>query len=399
MPIAQYGVYAFAMSCLTVLVLLSNRGLDIAILRFVPEYLDQNLKALAAGIIRYASRTTILIGGLLAGAVLVWAAAGVRLGGDAALSARALAVGCLLIPLLGLVKIRFAALKGMGHVIRALIPEMIFAPILIIIGTGCLAASGYPVDAPTAMLISLSAFLICFGIGNRWLKNTLEGFGVSRDNVQLRTSQWRRTSFALFVLTGMHVLINNTDIIMLGMLENHEAAGIYTVCSKSAAVIAYTLTVVNAIVIPRMSALYYSDQLEQLKRIVAQGIRFVILMALPVCLFFIIGGVYYLSWYGEDFRDGADALRILSIGQALNALCGPVAFIAALTGHERLTAVIISACAVLNIILNLLFIPIWGLNGAAFSTALTIALWNIVLVIFICKKLKLNFYGHIFRKA
>jgi O-antigen/teichoic acid export membrane protein len=399
MVVDQFGAYAYAMSWLTVLVLLSNRGLDIAILRFVPEYLSQNRGGLTAGIIHYGSRTTIILGGLLACCILIWAAASLWFIPNNFIIVKTMTAGCLLVPLLGLAKIRFAALKGTGHVIKALLPELIFAPLLIIFGTGLLAAAGYEVDAPTVMLVCILAFLICYGIGNRWLQNTLAKLKLSDRNIQQDKLYWRRTSSLLFVLTGMHVVINNTDIIMLGLLKDHKVAGVYTVCSKSANIIAYTLTVINAIVIPQISGLYFSKQNDKLKLLVAQGLRFVFYMALPICLFFIVGGFFYLGLYGQDFIEGINALRILSIGQTLNALSGPVAYLAALTGHERLTAIIISICALLNVVLNLVLIPIWGLNGAAFSTALTIGMWNIILVIFVCSKLKMNFYRGIFRKA
>jgi len=46
----------------------------------------------------------------------------------------------------------------------------------------------------------------------------------------------------------------------------------------------------------------------------------------------------------------------------------------------------------LTIISNLLFIPLWGLTGAAFATSLSLALYNITKVIFV--KIKLGFFPY-----
>ena len=47
-----------------------------------------------------------------------------------------------------------------------------------------------------------------------------------------------------------------------------------------------------------------------------------------------------------------------------------------MTGHQNEAAMGIGVGAGLNIVLNLLFIPKWGIEGAAMATTMSIVVWN-----------------------
>jgi len=61
-----------------------------------------------------------------------------------------------------------------------------------------------------------------------------------------------------------------------------------------------------------------------------------------------------------------------------------------MTGHERQTAYGMSVAAVVNIFLNILLIPRFGMFGAAIATACSIVIWNILLWHAVRKHLGIN---------
>jgi O-antigen/teichoic acid export membrane protein len=60
---------------------------------------------------------------------------------------------------------------------------------------------------------------------------------------------------------------------------------------------------------------------------------------------------------------------------------GPVGVVLIMTGHERDAALAIGVSAVLNLILNAILIPGWGMEGAAVATAASTVVWNILMAI------------------
>jgi O-antigen/teichoic acid export membrane protein len=109
--------------------------------------------------------------------------------------------------------------------------------------------------------------------------------------------------------------------------------------------------------------------------------RLSLLAALPVAVFLIVLGQPILSLvFGEAYGVGGTALGILCAGQLANAATGSLTLILNMTGHERDTVMGLGSAAIVNVILNLLLIPRFGIEGAAAATAISVAAWNALLL-------------------
>jgi O-antigen/teichoic acid export membrane protein len=89
---------------------------------------------------------------------------------------------------------------------------------------------------------------------------------------------------------------------------------------------------------------------------------------------------------------------ILAAGGLVNALAGPSANLLSLTGSERYVSRVMLAVTGLNIMLNLMFIPRWGVEGAALATAISMVAWNVVMFVTVRRRLGLEPNG-IFRRS
>jgi O-antigen/teichoic acid export membrane protein len=101
-------------------------------------------------------------------------------------------------------------------------------------------------------------------------------------------------------------------------------------------------------------------------------------------------GPRVLALYAPGFEAGYPALVVLVLGQALNALAGSVGLLLVMTGHDGDVAKVSAGVAVLNITLNFALIPHFDMVGAAIASALSIVIWNFILVVVVRKRLKLN---------
>ena len=72
-------------------------------------------------------------------------------------------------------------------------------------------------------------------------------------------------------------------------------------------------------------------------------------------------------------------LVILCVGQIVNASMGSVGSLLNMTGHERDTMQSILIGATVNVILNFILTPRWGMIGAATATATTLIVWNLIM--------------------
>lgn len=113
-------------------------------------------------------------------------------------------------------------------------------------------------------------------------------------------------------------------------------------------------------------------------------------ISLPVALGLVILGDWVLSIFGPDFPEGYAALVILVAAQLVNALAGSVGFLMTMTGHERQAAFIMAVSVVVNLALNAVLIPRFGIEGAAVATAFTTVLWNALMFLFVHRQLRIN---------
>ena len=111
---------------------------------------------------------------------------------------------------------------------------------------------------------------------------------------------------------------------------------------------------------------------------------------------------------GDSAGQSPDGFHLLQFDQALlgaaapgdvlqhpHAAAGPVGYIMALSGHERVSAKVFGASAALNLVLNAIGIPVLGMEGAAIATAVTMAFWNVWLILEVRRRLGISLVEHL----
>jgi O-antigen/teichoic acid export membrane protein len=186
------------------------------------------------------------------------------------------------------------------------------------------------------------------------------------------------------------LLMQSVDVLMLTKFTTYEDVAYYAVTVKLTMVIAIVLSSVNAVIAPDISHLFSASKKEALRARVQQGTKLIFVLTFPLILIMALGSGIILKLFGEGYDVAKSALLILLIGQTINALCGSVGTYLNMTGkHVALQKILVSALAI-NIVLNYLLIPAYGILGAAIATSASMIVWNIVAVIYVYKKDKLK---------
>ena len=218
------------------------------------------------------------------------------------------------------------------------------------------------------------------------------------DNVEKYTNKnINNIAFPMFLTGMMSAVISQTDIVMLGMIATIEDVGIYAISAKLAMLTSFVLTSINSIATPKFSELYYSGEIDILISVAQRSSKLIFLVSLPIILIFIVFGKYILSIFGEEFILGYPVLLLLVLGQFVNGMAGSVGSFLNMTGHQKVFNRIVIVGGISNIVLNYTLIPIYGIEGAAFASMLSIILWNLLASFYI--KYKFGFYiGYMPRK-
>lgn len=216
-----------------------------------------------------------------------------------------------------------------------------------------------------------------------WLKVT-KIYQVQKER-SLSSSAILSASFPIMITASVSFLMGWMDIIMLGIFRTEAEVGVYAMALKVAMLTSIALIAVNGIVAPKISSFFGKNDYEGIKKIIGQSTAIVFYSSLPILIVCLIFPEFVMKLFGEEFIAGAFALMMLSIGQFIHAMSGPVGNILNMTDKQKILRNITLVAALLNFVLNYLLIPLYGINGAAIATAVSWIAWNMLCVFYVYK--------------
>lgn len=376
-----FGVYSLALSVVSIISVPAQFGLPQLVVRETSRALEMQLWSLMKGIWLW-SHAAALFSGVLLAIALGWLTYTNVLGWDREFRNALLASSPLII-LLALANIRGAALRGLRFAVLGLLPEFVFRPALFVLFLILLALlnegdhgaqSISPVAASfTHVAASFAAFLTG---GLILLKHTPSK--VTRSiPATYEHSKWLASALPLAAGTGMQVIILQIDTVFVGVFHESSDVGTYRVVAAGAAFLSFVLTSVNMVVAPYLAALFAKSDWDRLRKVVKLSSRVVAAASLPMVLMLAIWSAELISSiYGDEYASGVAALRIMLIGQAINIVTGPAGTLLNMTGNERAFARGVYVSFIANLVIGLILIPRYGVEGAAATTAITIAISN-----------------------
>jgi O-antigen/teichoic acid export membrane protein len=163
-----------------------------------------------------------------------------------------------------------------------------------------------------------------------------------------------------------------SDRVLLGYLLRGDAnaqIAIYTLATSLASMVALLAGSITTMLLPVTSGLVSQRSTERITKATQTSLRWILFSTIPFAVFFSAFAAPSLRvLYGAAYEPGALALMLFSIGTLLSML-GAVQGIL-IAAHRmvklELTAFIIGA--IVNVVLNVLLIPSFGINGSAFAS-------------------------------
>jgi O-antigen/teichoic acid export membrane protein len=383
-----YGTYSYVIVWAYLLSVPATLGFDNFIVREIAIYQTQSLWGLTRGILIWANRTVFLVsvGLVLVAAAIAWVLAG----GVHSEIFVGFCVAMALMPALSLRNVSRGAMRGLYLITQGLLPELLIDPLILIVLTVC----AYLVLREDLTALWIIAF---YGVGtvttliiiHRLLNRALP--------TQVKTAQpmykghaWLRGALPFMLLESIPIINAQTDVLMLGAFRGVEAVGLYVPVNRGAQLITFILMAVGSTLAPTIASAYADNKLIDLQQMITKSVRVIAGIAFLFAASLIIGGNWYLALFGAEFVQGQRALYILCVGSFTSTAIGLAAVILNMTGHERYTAMVGWITTVLNIVLNAVLIPLWGIEGAALATSISIVLGGFMSLIAVRQKLGLD---------
>lgn len=186
----------------------------------------------------------------------------------------------------------------------------------------------------------------------------------------------------LMLIAVTNSVIELSDTVLLGLLRTAGEVSIYYICAKVTALSTTLLFIINGTIGPNIARRWSSQDYSGAFAIIHTYSKFMVGLAFVILAAMFLLHDYILMVFGEQYREqGAFPLLVLATGYFFVLAAGPLCVFMTMTGNHRQYLHNNMAAAALNVILNLILIPRYGVNGACFATALALSLKNILLYV------------------
>lgn len=174
----------------------------------------------------------------------------------------------------------------------------------------------------------------------------------------------------LFFAGIANMIYVNSDITILGIMKSNYIVGIYSISSKIYNMGKVLLSAVLLVSIPRLALLFGKERINQYKDLLKKVINVLMLMILP-CMtgLFILAPAVIKIIAGVRYIRATNSLRILCLAYIFSIVAWILTDCVLVPARREKDVLLSSSVsAVLNLILNIILVPIWAENAAAFST-------------------------------
>lgn len=366
----EYGIFVLVWVTMVIIGNLSCLGFHTTVIRFVPQYREAGKLAELRGIL-LTSRLFVL---LASSAIAAAGAAGLWLfaGSIESYYVVPFYLGIVCLPMIALSDVLQGIARANAWAGAALAPTYLIRPILILLFMAGAMIAGYAPNATTAIMAAITATYATtiyqlINVTTRIDRKIEEG----PRTVSLRF--WISVSLPIFLVESFFFLLTNADVLMVGAYMTPHDVAIYFATVKTLAIAHFVYFAVKAGVAQRYAHLAQENTPGRLGEFARETVNWTFFPTLLLAVAILIVGKPMLILFGPGFDAGYPLLFLLVLGVVARAAVGPAESLLTMTGHQNICAMAYAATLALNVGLNVLLIPGFGLWGAAIATTIAMA--------------------------
>ena len=379
------GIFALSQTILMVMVMLSVFGTDTASLKYSSQYFSDNdyrkLNSFYFSVFKF-----VIVSSIFISIIIFFIKGELSVFFNKSLLNHSLFFMSLSILPMSFININSESLRGIGKYSLFTIFRYVLMPVLTILFI-------YVFNNNNDLLIPIKAYAISICIISllsfTFLLKEINFFKYF-SNIDSNLNDVVKYSFPVLISNSMLLLIQWIDIIILGYFETSNTVGIYSVVMKISLFSSVILFSINSIVASEFSRLYSLDKMVDLRVLIKKSSKIIFFITIPVLILIVYFSKSILGYFGYEFIMANKTLYILVAGQFINVLCGSVGYILMMTEKQNIFKNIMIFATCVNIILNIVLIPKYGINGAAIASSISLILWNVISFSYIYRKYNIS---------
>ena len=403
------GDYVLAIIVLKIFTLISKLGLDTASIRYIAEYSSENS---LSSILDFRKKSIFLIITVSVICSLVMYLGANIIAEFIKANPQHIEITSFFILPMSLFIFHYQNMRGLkeiaGYSFFFWMSQALFSLIAILALTTFTKDPAVPLYAYLISLIVISIFsVISFTYFLNKRKRIKQLFTDDKRSESVKNILI--VSLPLMLAQAVHFIMSWTDKLMLGILDspdvisglstNSAQIGVYHTAFKLSMFATIGLMAVKSIASPKFAELYKQREFKLLKKVTQQSTKLIFWTTLPLVALFIFFSENLMLLFGDEFQAGVFAFILLSIGRVFVSFSGAAGNLLQMCGRQLIFMNIAVIGSVINVVLNFSLIPIYGINGSAIATMISLVSFNFLLVYYVKKEFGFYTFYNPFKKA
>lgn len=389
-----YGEYAVIISTVQFCSLFILLGADLAITRFLPEYLAAADWNMARGYLQrhFKMIATISVIVLLLG---IGIAIAVNFFRDAVFIEQETYLHPVisylwLIPLFALALFFGKLLRATNHYLLSLIPFTIVFPLLFI--SGLLLYIKYYGFAT----IHQAIFILLFSMLLQTLGQIAAVYFTLPQQIRLALPKyqnkiWINTSIKLMFSGLISIYLYSIGLILLNLFDPQKAdVGVFSAILTICTTMWLAFQAIMMIVAPNISPAAKSNDKKTLRKYIRIGTSIITGANILLMILFIAFGKAILSHFGPDFEIGYTSLLIVAGGMLLSSCFCLALPVLQYSGNQDVLIKVVIQTAILLLFASFVLVKYFGLMGGAITIAITELYFQLACGYFVKKRLHVS---------
>ena len=195
------------------------------------------------------------------------------------------------------------------------------------------------------------------------------------------------------VATVAQTVLKRADVVMVAALRSPSEAAVYAAASRFVTLGQVGVQALQQALSPQLSAMFARDDRDGAREVYQVTTLWSIVMAWPVYLACAVLAPVVLVVFGEGYTQGAPVVVLLSLAMLVAVASGSVDTVVLMSGRSMLSLTNTLVTLVINVVLNLILIPPFGLVGAGVAWAVAIVVRNVLPLVQIRRALGMSPFG------
>jgi len=365
-----YGDYAFALSTIGILTIISDIGVFDGVRKYVGER-GKGKKSLSVLVFyfKYTVTTAFSIFLIMLLGYHIWLYKYIPVSGEL----------FFLVILLTVVSKQFfnfgrAAVMGLGNENYS---EFVFVVRKLLFGVIGIGLAFYGLNAVGAILGQFLSFLICFIILLVFVAKIIDrdetpGRSENQDSAFNKKKLLEFNILNFFLVLCLHSLYH-VDIILIRIFANAEVTGFYQAAITVSKFIWFVPIAIQTVLVQSSSKMWKENR-ERISTIATLSTRYSLIVTLLIAIGFSVSAKpLFEIYFGTEFTPAIIPFLVLVPGSLFFGLARPILAIGQGKGMIKPLLYATLGAALLNFILNLVLIPRYGMIGGAAATSLSYA--------------------------